>query len=202
MGFSNKNKVNSIIYIKHNNHRYFLKLIVNLKPSPKTVVVIMKNPSKTCDNMNNTGFGPKIISDHATKAKCHIDRTTGIVLRKLKAKPYNYDKIIVLNLYSLYDSKPANVEIYYYGNKRRTRSLLFWDNLSVSMFLKIYSGDVICAWGKPNGINKNGYDNQINYVNTLLNKRQHNLLEYDLKKQRIVARNTANAYPLHGLGWK
>lgn len=198
MGFIGRNSVYSIEYYKStSDHREFLRIVVNSQPTSK-VLVIMKNPSKTCDNLPH---GHNIITTYSDKNKCHIDRTTGKILRKLKNR---YDEITIINLYSLYDPDPKNVNAYYYASGNNPTQLMYLNNQCVSSFLSFYSGDVICAWGNYYGIKKTNYDNQINYVvNLLSGSVNYNLLEYNLTTQTFVSVNfNSNLYPLHGLKWK
>lgn len=193
MGFVGKNKVDRVEYYKSQTDRQFLKINVKFPPIKDKVLVVMKNPSTTCNNLNN---GSGIITSYSDKAKCHIDRTTGKVLRKLKN---SYDEIIVLNLYSLYNSSPKNINVYYYGSG--AIPTIFRDNNKfVRKYLNLYSGDVICAWGRPNGIENAYYDKQINYVTSLFNTNHHNLLEYDSARKKFI-NWTRNNYPPHGLTW-
>lgn len=194
MGFIGNNCVNSIEYEKTGIDRRILRIEVR-KPSKNKVLVIMKNPSSTCDN----GFlpiGKNTITTYSDKAKCHIDRTTGKVLRKLKG---TYDEIFVLNLYSLYDSNPLNVDSYYYGNAS-TPIILNLNNTKVQTFINSFKGDVICAWGKANGIRQPEYNNQIKNISSFFNA-NHNLLEYDPTSKSFINR-TASMYPPHGLIWE
>lgn len=192
MSFDGKNKVHSIYYEKTNTDRQFLKIKLKVNPS-KSVLVIMKNPSTTCNNLQNGNY---TISRYTDMAKCHIDRSTGKVLRKLKNI---YDEINIINLYSLYDSKPSGVDAYYYGSNR-TPAIFCQNNLRICSFLNSYSGDVICAWGKANGIRQGDYDKQIKCIESLFNN-NHNLLEYEPKSKCFISR-TDTKYPPHGLTWK
>lgn len=191
MGFVGKNTVYSVEYSKAANNRYFLRITIN-KIVKKRVMVIMKNPSTTCDNMAN-GNNVKI-SSYRDFYKCHIDRTTGKVLRKLKSL---YDEIVVLNLYSLYETKPSRLNNYYYHPFNKNPASFQRNNGSISSYLSAYYGDVICAWGRSNGINSQAYIKQVLYVNSLFQS-NHTLLEYDIKTCSFIKR-TNNLFPVHGL---
>ena len=117
MGFVGKNKVYSIEYNKSRIDRQMLKIKVNSTPQ-NCVLVIMKNPSTTCNNMSN---GNQTITSYQQKSKCHIDRTTGKILRKLINK---YEEIVILNLYSKYDSNPVCINNFYYSWKKRPSMLM------------------------------------------------------------------------------
>lgn len=188
MGFVGRNEVFSIEYCKTNKHRFFLRLVVNQNPQNR-VVVVMKNPSATCINCPN---GHNLIVRFSDKAKCKIDRTTGKVLRKLQQ---SYDEIIILNLYSLYDKNPQGINSYY-GKIKRTGYHL--NNACLRMVLDSYSGEIICAWGQPNGINIKQYNSQINFINSLFN-RNHKLLEYGPGHRNFTIKQSN--YPPHGLTW-
>lgn len=194
MGFVGNNKVHLIEYNKSRIDRQFLRIEINNAISSH-VVVIMKNPSTTCNN-SFLPIGTNTISKYRDKSKCHIDRTTGIVLRKLSAM---YDEIFILNLYSLFDSQPSNVDMFYYGSGILP-SNFSCNNLQIQNFLSTYKGDVICAWGQNNGIRQPEYDNQINRINSFFNM-NHNLLEYDCSTCTFI-RRTMTMYPPHGLVWK
>ena len=195
MGFTGRNGVSSVQYIKDNNHRLFLRMVANAVLKPRVVLVIMKNPSKTCNNLPNSIQNSRVISSYKDKAKCHIDRTTGRLLRKLNS---SYDEIIVLNLYSLYTPSPVIVNNYYYLTNKHYKNFQTNNNY-IASFLKLYSGDVICAWGGPNGINKNAYDSHLHFINSLFTK-QHTLKEYD-NIRGLVSRKNNNTYPLHPFAW-
>ncbi len=194
MGFVGKNAVVCVKYCKENRHRYFLSIVINQNPRNK-VLVIMKNPSTTCNNMPD---GLNEIINYAERAKCHIDRTTGKVLRKIKNMGA-YDEIIILNLYSLYDKYPCKVNTYYY-NSAQMRYQMTKNKQCLRRIISNYKGDIICAWGEANGINKAQYDAQTQYVISLANN-AHVLKEYDSAKQKFV-QFLNNGYPLHGLKWK
>lgn len=196
MGFIGRNLVKEIEYNKSSvgtkDYRDYLRISVNNPPKTK-VVVIMKNPSATCNNQQN---GQHTITSYNNKAKCHIDRSTGRVLRKLKG---TYDEIYILNLYSLFEPKPLEVNKYYYKSGS-TPTMFNSNNIKVQSFLNSFSGDVICAWGKANGIRQLEYDNQINRITSFFNT-NHNLLEYDQTSNSFVVR-TQSMYPPHGFNWK
>ena len=192
MGFIGRNSVYSVEYTKSRMDRPFLKILVNSN-TQNTVLVIMKNPSTTCNNCPN---GTQIITTYSSKANCHIDKTTGRVLRKLTPI---YDEIIVLNLYSLYASNPTSVNSYYYGNGA-IPAIMGNNNNFIQNYLQSYKGDIICAWGKSNGISQPQYDNQITLINSFFNS-QHVLKEYDPTTRGFINRTT-NKYPPHGLTWK
>ena len=194
MGFVGRNNVFNIEYYKMNKHRKFLKITVNQYVNSQ-VAVIMKNPSTTCSNLPN---GKHKINLYADKKKCRIDRSTGKVLRKLRER---YDEIIILNLYSLYDKDPKNVNNYYYISNYNSANLMNSNNNFIRKILSSYKGDVICAWGNSNGISINNYYNQIMYVSSLFTN-NHNLLEYDSRAKKFITRNHNNNYPAHGLTWK
>lgn len=194
MGFVGRNTVYSVEYSKTTRNRYFLRITIN-QIVKKRVLVIMKNPSTTCDNMPN-GNNIKT-SSYNDLSKCHIDRTTGKVLRKLKSL---YDEIVVLNLYSLYETKPSRLNNYYYHPFNKNPAFFQKNNGSISNYLSTYCGDVICAWGFPNGIYSKQYRKQVSYVNSLFQS-NHNLLEYDIKICSFIKR-TNNLFPAHGLTWK
>lgn len=195
MGFVGKNMVHSIEYEKSKKDRQLLKIEVSVPPR-NSVLVIMKNPSTTCDN-KKLPRGHYKITKKTEKVTCHIDRTTGRVLRKLKN--YGYDEITIINLYSLYVSNPSNVNTYYYSGK--TPRIFNENNLRIDNILKSFRGEVICAWGSPNGIRKPEYDKQIDYIYTLFTN-GHNLLEYDpiCKSKPFISKQ--KTYPPHGLTWK
>lgn len=197
MGFIGKNYAESIEYVKSTNHREFLRITLKNQPSSK-VLVIMKNPSKTCDN-KCLPIGNHMITKYFEKAKCHIDATTGKVLRKLKSI---YDEIMVINLYSLYDPKPKNVNTYYYGTGINSAQLSLSNDNYISSVLNNYSGDIICAWGNNRGINKTNYDAQVNFVTSQFNN-THNLKQYDPSTRSFVPFNPkSHKYPPHGFVWK
>lgn len=194
MGFVGRNNVFNIEYYKMNRHREFLKITINQHVNSQ-VVVIMKNPSTTCIYSPN---GNQIIRSYSGKKECRIDRSTGKVLRKLRGV---YDEIIILNLYSLYDKNPKNVNSYYYINNHNSAYFMNSNNNFIRKFLSSYKGDVICAWGNNNGISINNYYNQIMYVSSLFTN-NHNLFEYDSGRKQFIKRNHNNNYPAHGLTWK
>ncbi len=196
MGFVGKNATISIDYCKSKRHRYFLRIVINQTPGNR-VLVIMKNPSATCINQAD---GHHAINTWTERSKCRIDRTTGKVLRKIKGLGV-YNEIIILNLYSLYDANPHNVNRYYYGGRRINRQIIK-NNQCLRRIISNYTGDIICAWGKSNGINKEKYDKQIDFVKSLVNSASV-LMEYDpLLCGFVPLGNTSNHYPLHGLNWK
>lgn len=197
MGFVGRNYADTIEYSKTTTHREFLKITLN-NPHTSKVLVIMKNPSTTCNN-NYLHVGNHTITKYSEKAKCHIDRTTGKVLRKLNQI---YGEIMIINLYSLYDSNTQNVNNYYYGFGCNSATLLSSNNNYISSFLKNYSGDIICAWGENSGINKTDYDKQVDFVTKCFNP-SHNLIQYDSSTQTFVPfYHSLHQYPLHGLVWK
>lgn len=192
MGFTKNNAVYSVEYNKSIYDRQFLRI----KKYPTTnnpVVVIMKNPSKTCNNMPS---GNQIITKKASLKKCHIDRTTGIVLRKLFY--LGYDEIIILNLYSYYSTNPLNINSVYYS-PNTLPNIFYQNNNLITYFLNNYRGNIICAWGSNSGIQLNGYNSQINTIMTAFNS-NHNLLEFDATTKAFL--QLSSVYPLHGLKWK
>lgn len=80
-----------------------------------------------------------------------------------------------------------------------TPAIFCQNNLRICSFLNSYSGDVICAWGKANGIRQGDYDEQIRCIESLFNN-NHNLLEYG-PNGNFISR-TKTLYPPHGLTWK
>lgn len=196
MGFIGINNVFDVSYNKTITHREYLNIKIKKYPTSK-VLVIMKNPSTTCNN-NFLPVGNYVISTYTEKARCHIDRTTGKVLRKLNKY---YDEITIINLYSLYTPYSENINTYYYKGGANTAQLMLSNNNYIASILNNYSGDIICAWGGNKGIYKNKYDKQIAFVVSLFNNNS-TLFEYDPSTKGFRNYNqTTNKYPLHGLKW-
>lgn len=193
MGFVGRNKVFSVTYNKTKKHRYSLIINTN-NTNTNPVIVIMKNPSSTCKNMLNSGSP---LTSYTMMAKCHIDRTTGRVLRFLSIT-YKYDLIITLNLYSFYDSKSSEVQRYYYGSSKRSFTKI--DNNIRAILTAYPAAPIICAWGNNHDITKLNYDSRITQVYNLLNTR--NLLQYDILAKSIIPyTHKGGVYPVHGYNW-
>lgn len=193
MAFVGKNNVHNVQYTKIGNHRFFLKITVNRTPK-RRVVLILKNPSTTCNNMPDGTMNK--ISSFSCKKLCHIDRTTGKLLRKLKTA---YDEIIVLNLYSLYSPNPVAVCNFYYKTTASSILYLLLNNLYILSTLNNYSGDIICAWGRPNGIPLSEYRSQINFVKGIIQNKKYRKFEYNRRTNSFV-RFHSN-YPPYPFSW-
>lgn len=180
--------------------RYKLKISLNNNSTNK-IIVIMKNPSTTCDNVGG------VISNYKTKKNCHVDRSTGNILRKIK-NTTNYDEIIIYNLYPIYGTTPQVVKDFYYTpNQRNGQHLLSRYNKFLRKQLsKLQGTDIICAWGRPNGIKKSDYNTQIHSVLSYIDKTTNKFLQYDLKKNKftplILTQYREDLQPLHGSKWK
>lgn len=196
MGFIGKNAAKSIVFCKNNGFRYYLEINVSSNPV-KPVIVIMKNPSSTCNNLqanNNT------ITSYIDKKKCHIDRTTGRVYRFLKNQ---YDKIIILNLFALYTPYPSVVGSYYFGpasNSHHQKDLII-NNTKINNTLKSNpTAPIICAWGANSAIPQKPYNSCIMTIEGMIKNRT--LLQYDINQRSLIAYHPSKNYPPHGLMWK
>lgn len=228
MGFVGKNDVESVAYFKSVGHRFYLRMTLLKKDYQQKnseidikecVLVIMKNPSTTCDNLDE---GIQIFNDKKNKRKSHTDKTTTNVLKKIKqgvtitsvqggsqSNIVIFKKIIVLNLYSFYYSKSSGVDAYYYGTPNLP-PLFAVNNSILEHILSKYKGDVICAWGDNSKIRKVEYDNQVKSIQQILsNNTNLNLLKYDTQNRNFIDINntirnnpTTPIYPEHGFNWK
>lgn len=188
MGFVGRNNAHEVIYDKTPNERFLL--VINEKAVPReSIIVMMKNPSTTCINMND---GYNSITTHKDRKNCRIDRTTGNVYRILKK--LSYDQVVVLNLYALYSSHPSAIKTHYSGNY----NFSIENNYILSVLNQFPNSDILCAWGKSNGILKSDYNLRIQSVRSLFITR--NLMEYDKTSGQII--NLVSKYPLHGLMWQ
>ena len=191
MGFIGNNAADSITFYKNNQFRYYLEINVSSNPS-NPVIVIMKNPSSTCNNLQ---ANISTITSYADKKKCHIDRTTGRVYRFLKNQ---YDKIIILNLYALYTPNSAVVSAYY---SAQISNLHNQNDSTISKVLASNSTvPVIFAWGANSAIPKDLYDSRIKTVVNMIKSKT--LLQYDINQKLLIPYRPSQKYPPHGLMWK
>ncbi len=205
MGFTGRNSALRIEYSKviiHNTLSFrFALTIKTTSKIKKEIIVIMKNPSSTCLNLED---GINVSTTSSSKLrKSRIDRTTGYVYRFLKN---HYKRIIILNLYPIYSSNPIDVNAYYHLNNNIVSISI--NDTFISQTLKKYPyADIACAWGGPNGINNNDYDARIGKIFSIIGKR--NTLQYDITSKQLVQysyqqqnQNKKCVYPLHGLKWR
>lgn len=191
MSFINSNTAYSIVYNKSVFYRYRLEINTVQFPS-NPVIVIMKNPSTTCDNLPN---GTHTIHSYSDRKKCHTDRTTGRVYRYLKNQ---YDKIIILNLFPCYATNTINVNNHYVNN---TSNAFIANDLEIASVLNSYpQADIVCAWGGKSQIDTNLYNHRIQNVSAMLVNRT--LYQYDTAKKSLISYNIGQTSPLHGLQWK
>lgn len=185
MGFVGRNKAIKIKGIKKGNFRYALQIDSGM--IKKTIIVIMKNPSTTFNNVNQ-----QQITKYCDRKNCHIDRTTGNVYRFLKN---SYKRIIVLNLFSAYSTQASALNKIYNLNYNFAT-----ENSEIQKILRAFpNAPIVCAWGQPSGINKALYNQRISDVLNVLSGKK--LLEY---KKGLLIPFIFNSipYPLHGLKWK
>ena len=192
MSFINSNIANSIFYNKSSFYRYRLEINTVQFPS-NPVIVIMKNPSTTCDNLPD---GTHTIQSYSDRKKCHTDRTTGRVYRLLKTK---YDKIIILNLFPFYSTNTIHVNNHYVHN---SSNAFITNDLEIASVLKSYpQADIVCAWGGKSQIAKTIYDFRTKNISAMLANR--NLYQYDTSAKSLISYNIGQTNPpLHGLQWK
>ena len=161
----------------------------------------MKNPSNTCLKASWR------VSTYEERKKCHIDATTGKLLRKLKSVGY-YDELIIYNLYPIYGANSKAVRQFYYGNNQQkgTRLLKKYNKFLRKQLSKLRNTDFVCAWGAPNGIKAKDYNEQIHFVLSCIDKTTNNFLQFDLMQNKFtplqIMEYKKNLQPLHGLRWK
>lgn len=195
MGFVGRNNLHQAMCKKKKEcktiFRYKLDMIVNMN-GQRTIIVIMKNPSTTMDNVKSS------ILNYSDKRKSHIDRTTGNVLRKLISM--NYDRIVVLNLFPIYATNPMEINKYYASNNIKLDK---YNKFLRRQILKYNNVPIVCAWGNASSINLTMYRNQIQKVYQMLNLLNSNIFCYDNMTGKLIPYNfNNNLYPLHGLCWK
>ena len=185
MGFVGRNKAIKIKGVKKGNFRYALQIDSGI--NKKSIIVIMKNPSTTFNNVNQ-----QHITKYCDRKNCHIDRTTGNVYRFLKN---SYKKIIVLNLFSAYSTQASALNRIY-----NLKYNFATEDSEIQKALRTFpNAPIICAWGQPSGIDKTLYNQRISDVLNVLSGKK--LLEY--KNGRLITFIfNSNSYPLHGLKWK
>ena len=185
MGFIGRNSAYSIQYNKTASERFWLEINATSNPS-KPIIVIMKNPSATCINM---AHGTCTISGYSQLKRCRIDRTTGKVYRRLKK---NFDKIIILNLFSIYSTATATIN-------SAPGNITTNDTEITNILNKYFDSPVICAWGDNSQISPITYRLRVQAIRHIINHRF--LLQYDKKTQLFIPYVFGMSYPKHGLTW-
>ena len=148
-------------------YRYLLRVsLCPEQPSAQTLTLILKNPSTADANRG--------------------DPTTGKV--EAWARQHGYGIVTYLNLFALRSPYPKVLN-----------TVSFQDAIGAENDLILQSEladaqTIIIAWGNPNGIDPNRYQQRIAEVNRLLSHSQ--------KSIHAVGKYTLLGYPRHGLQWR
>ena len=144
----NNNIINvKIVGSKRNNSRYLLDILLNNEPS-KTAIVLLLNPSSTGREHIFFGVPWNMVND--------VDATTknviSILLRNnsLDQNCFTFDRLIVLNLFSYYSSKPRELGPIYFKRK----PCCFHENIkTISKTIKNTKGEqIFIGWGNIDAI--------------------------------------------------
>lgn len=159
-----------------NNLRNLLEVPIK-NASNKSVLVILKNPSKATKNES--------------------DYTVNKVIEYCKRKDYN--KIYIMNLFPYYSTKPKGVKKFINSNNY---TQFMAKNLSVLKNTITNVDDVIEAWGTDTIGCKKTYDNVIDKVNKILQKEKAKSGRQNLEVYYVGKLSKKDKYPLHGQRWE
>lgn len=159
-----------------NNLRNLLEVPIRNNGN-KSVLVILKNPSKATNNQS--------------------DYTVNKVIEYCKRKDYN--KVYIMNLFSYYSTKPKGVKIFINSNNY---TQFMEKNLSVLEETIANVDDVIEAWGTDTIGCKKEYDKTIKKVNEILQKEKLKSGRQNLGVYYVGNLSNKGNYPLHGQRWE
>ncbi|MDD6469203.1 MAG: DUF1643 domain-containing protein [Bacilli bacterium] len=192
MHYFNCNLINKVISVgeKRGNKKFRYKLEIHLSAntSSKTAVVILKNPSKACEN--------NLCISRKPNGKVASDKTINRVVYILSS---NYNRIIVLNLFPIMETNPSEIFNFYSSSPDFfDHSLAKNRNTIIDVLKTENEADVICAWGGYSGKNKEDYDKTVFDYLKIIVKYNHKPFEYcpNLGLQKLT-----KFYPIHGCKW-
>ncbi len=172
--------IHSIKSFEVGNYRYWLKIPFKNQKNPKTLCVILKNPSKannkTCDN--------------TISRACNVANNQG------------YSEVIILNLFPYRSTNPKGL-LNFYSNKYF--KLIMACNLR--KIIKICKNkDVVFAWGtntiSSSNKNQNIYDLAITDITSRIINNIHYVRWCTCNNKSCTSQHQVIRYPCHGLRWK
>lgn len=131
------------------NARYSLTITFGGSYRRKVAIVILLNPSSSAKCLL---FYPNCIRNIGDIKD--VDTTTQIVIEKIWNEAANYKKVILLNLFPYFDSKPDSIDsIFPFNTLQFNHSYVM--NLKIIQFILRCNknSDVYIAWGKQVNIN-------------------------------------------------